>query len=106
MAVGQAVGEQVVEHAAVVAAHQAVLSAALGDPAHVVGQHPLQERERVWPPGLHLPHVGHVEHPNVAANADVLLADPGVLDRHLPAGERDELCACGSVTLVQSGPAQ
>ena len=46
LALGQPVGEQVVEDAAVLAAQHAVLRAALGEPADVVGEHPLQELER------------------------------------------------------------
>ena len=67
VAVGQPVGEEVVEDAAVLAAQHAVLSAALGDPADVVGEHPLEEISTACGPArLDLAHVRDVEHADVA----------------------------------------
>ena len=104
-ALRQPVGEQVVEHATVLAAHDAVLRPALGDPAHVVGEHPLEELGRVRARGLDLAHVRDVEHADAGPHRDVLLADAGVLDRHLPAGERNQLRAGGRVAVVQGSAA-
>ena len=97
----QTVGEEVVEHAAVLAAKHAVLSAADGDRGDVVGEQPLQQRERAGAAGFDLAHVRDVEDPAGLAHGHVLLAHAGVLDRHLPAGELNELCAGGEVALVQ-----
>ena len=102
-AVGQAVAEQVVEHATVLAAHQAVLRPALGEPPDVVGHHALQELERLRAGGLDLAHVRDVEHAGARPDREVLVADAGVLDRHLPAGERDQLRAGGGVAVVERG---
>ena len=85
VAVGEAVGEQVVEHAAVLAAQQRVLGAALGDPAHVVGEHALEELERLRPARLDLAHVRHVEDAGALAHGQVLLPYAGILNGHLPA---------------------
>ena len=85
------VGEEVVEDAAVLVAEARVLGAADLDLGDVVGEHPLQERERARPLDLDLAHVRDVEHPGVGPHRRVLLADPLVGDRHLPAGEGNEL---------------
>ena len=53
------------------------------------------------PLDLDLAHVGDVEHPGVRAHRRVLLADPLVRDRHLPAGERHQLRAELDVLLVE-----
>ena len=90
VAVGQPVADQVIEHAAVLAAQQAVLRAALGQPAHVGADQPLQQRLRIRAAGLDLAHVGDVEHPRGLPDGQMLLADARVLDRHLPAGERHQ----------------
>ena len=50
-----------------------------------------RKRERARPLDLDLAHVGDVEHPRVGAHRGVLLEDPLVGDRHLPAGERHDL---------------
>ncbi len=55
------VGEEVVQHAAVVAAEDGVLRAAVPEAGHVVRQHTLKEALGVGSLCLHLPHVGNVE---------------------------------------------
>ncbi len=106
LALGQAVGEEVVEHAAVVAAEDAVLGAAFGDPADVVGQQMLEELERGRSARLDLAHVRDVEHADALPDGEVLVADPGVLDRHLPARERHQLGPGGAMPVVQGGSSQ
>ena len=100
VAVGEPVGEQVVEHTAVLAAQDAVLSAALGQAADVVGQQQLEQRRGVGTLDLDLAHVRDVEHPRVSADREVLGLDALVLDRHLPARETDQLRPRGTVALV------
>ena len=78
-------------HAAVLLAEARVLGAADLDLGDVVGEHPLQEGERARPLDLDLAHVRDVEHPGMRAHRRVLLPDPLVGDRHLPAGERHQL---------------
>ncbi len=68
---------------------------------HVVGEHALQEGERARPLDLDLAHVRDVEHAGVRAHRRVLLADPLVGDRHLPAGKGNELGAELGVALVE-----
>jgi hypothetical protein len=45
--------------------------------------------------------VRDVEDAHVSPDRYVLLTDPGVLDWHLPPGERNELCAGGDVIVKQ-----
>ena len=97
------VAEEVVEDASVLLGEDGVLRAVLGDLRHVVGEDPLQERLGAGAGGLDLAHVRDVEDPRVLAHREMLLADARVLDRHLPAGERDELGAGGDVPVVQGG---
>ena len=72
----------------------------------VVGEQPLQQRERAGAARLDLAHVRDVEDPARLAHRQVLLADALVLDRHLPAGELHELRAGGLVALEQGRAAQ
>ena len=63
----EAVGEEVVQDAAVLLAEDAVLRAVLGDLGDVVGEDPLQERLGVRPVRLDLAHVGDVEDADAAS---------------------------------------
>ena len=87
-------------------AQHAVLGAALRNPADVVGDQALEALERLRSAGQNLAHVGDVEDADAGPDGDVLLADPGVLDRHLPAGERHQLRPCGEVRVVQGSNAE
>jgi hypothetical protein len=60
-AIPEAVGEEVVEHAAVVATEQRVLGSLRGDPRDVVRQQVLEEDLSVRAARLHLAHVRDVE---------------------------------------------
>ena len=99
----EAVGEEVVEHPAVLAAQHAVLRAVGGELGDVVGEDPLQERLGVGPGRLDLAHVRDVEDAGALAHGLVLGADPAVLDRHLPAREGNEPRAGRHVAVVQRG---
>jgi hypothetical protein len=100
--VAEAIGEEVVEHAAVVAAEDRVLRAAVGELRDVVGQDALEERLGVGPVRLHLAHVRDVEQARARAHGHVLGANALVLHRHLPAGERHEPRAECRVAIVKS----
>ena len=100
----EAVGEEVVEHAAVLAAEHRVLRAAVGELAR------RRWRAARWrnasAPGagrLDLAHVRDVEDARAPRTATCSSRMPGVLDRHLPAGERHEPGARGHVAVVQRG---
>ena len=96
------VGEEVVEHAAVLVAEQRVLRAALRELGHVVAHEPLEQGAGAGAAGLDLAHVADVEDARALAHGGVLGTDPGgVLDGHLPAGEGDEARARGHVPVVQ-----
>ncbi len=55
---------------------------------------------------VELPHVGDVERAGVAAHGEVLGDHALVLDRHLPAGERDHPRAGRDVALEERRPAK
>jgi hypothetical protein len=97
----QAVREEVIEHAAVLATHYAVLCPALGDAPDVVGQHSLQQTLGVRSPSLDLAHVGDIEHSHAAPYSNVLLANAPVLDWHLEPGKRHHARAGGHMPVVQ-----
>jgi hypothetical protein len=85
--VGEPVGDQVVDRAAVLVQEQRVLRLARLDPVDVVGEHPLHERDRAGAAHLELAHVRHVEEAGMGADGLVLRDDALVLHGHLPPGE-------------------
>jgi hypothetical protein len=95
------VGEQVVEHAAVLAREDGVLRAVRGQFRDVVGEDALKKGLRARPGRLDLAHVGDVEDPGRHAHGVMLLADARVLDRHLPSGEGHEARSRGQMAVVQ-----
>ncbi len=101
-----AVGEEVIQHAPVLAAEHAVLRPTHGDLGDVVGEQSLQQRLGVGAGGLDLAHVRDVEDPALPAHRKVLLAHAGVLHGHLPTREVNELRAGGDVPVEQGGVAQ
>ena len=97
----EAVGEEVVEHAALLVAEAGVLGAADLDLRHVVGEHALQEAQRARALDLDLAHVRDVEHPRMGPHRHVLLEDPLVKHRHLPARKRNQLRPELNMPLIQ-----
>ena len=83
----QAVDEDVVDHGAVLVAHQRVLHPPDRQFGGVVGADELDEVQGLGPPHLKLAHVRHVEEARRLAHGPVLLDDAGVLHGHLPAAE-------------------
>jgi hypothetical protein len=102
----QTVGDEVVEHAAVLAAQHRVLRAADAHRADVVGEQALQQLQGLRAAGLDLAHVRDVEHAGRLAHGEVLLLDAVVLHGHLPAGEVDQPRAGGEVAVEQDGAAE
>ncbi len=101
---GALVDDEVVEDRALLVAAAGVHRLAVFDPVEVVGHQMVHESCSVLPSKLELPHVGHVEEARSRTNGLVLGADAGVLDRHLPAGERDHPPSEPLVFLVQRRP--
>src|SRR4051794_33915143 len=97
------VGEEVVEDAAVGSGEHGVLGAVVRDLRDVVGEDALEQPLGAGALRLDLAHVADVEHADRPAHGDVLGPDARVLDRHLPARERDELGAGGHMPIVQRG---
>ena len=106
MAVAESVNDEVVDGAAMLVEQQRVLRMPGADPVEVVGQHPLAEVVRALAAQLELAHVRDVEHAGGRPHREMLGDDPLVLDRHLPAGERNNTRAGRNVAVVQRGPAQ
>jgi hypothetical protein len=104
--VGEAIGEEVVEHAAVLAAEDRVLRPAHGEFRDVVREHTLEELLGVGPARLDLTHVGHVEHTGAGSHRHMLLADALVLHRHLPTRERNEARVCRLMAVEERGSAE
>src|SRR5262249_59971391 len=83
---------------------QRVLRLADADPVEIVGQRGLQELRRARALDLELAHVRDVEDAAVGSYRLVLWDDAFVLDRHLPAGERNHPRAEGDVRVVERRP--
>ena len=99
--VGQAVGEEVVEHAAVLAAQHASTARRARGSSSRRWRGSAGGTLGVGAARLDLAHVRDVEHPDLRAHGHVLLADALVLHRHLPPGEGDEPGSQRRVACVQ-----
>ena len=101
--VGAAVGDEVVDDAAVVVADEGVLRLAGRDLVQVRAQAAVDEGSSAGPAHRDLAEVAHVEDADRRPYGRVLgqHAGTGVLERHRPAAERGELGAEGALTLVQ-----
>ena len=97
----EAVGDQVVDDAAVVVREQRVLRVAGLELRDVVREQLLEELPRLRPLDLELAHVRDVEDAGVGPDRLVLGDHALVLHRHLPAGERHEPRAGFDVLLVE-----
>ena len=102
----EAVRQEVVEDAAVLAAQDRIDRAPDGQGGDIVRDQPLQQVARLRARALDLAHVRDVEDARRRADGDVLLADASVLHGHLPTGERDHPGRRGDVTVVQRSALQ
>jgi hypothetical protein len=66
----------------------------------------LEKLASLRPPRLDLTHVRDIERSGVAADGQVLTADPLILHGHLPPRERDELGARGDMTAMERAAAE
>src|SRR5690606_5878815 len=92
---------EVVEDRAALVARDRVQRAAVREAAEVVRDQPIDGRDGIGTGHLELAHVRDVEQTRAGAHGLVLDADPGVLDRHVVAGEGHELRAEAPVFLVK-----
>ncbi len=88
--VGEAVDGDVVHHAAVFVAEQAVAHAAGLQRRDRAADEPLDARHRARPREMDLAHVRDVEEARGVAHRGVFLEDRRVLHRHVEAGERHD----------------
>src|SRR5262249_13342763 len=93
VAVGPAVDGDVIFHAAIGVADQAVADLAVLEGGGVVGVDLLDEGEGVGAGEGQPAHVADVEQAGGGAYGGVLVGDAGVLHRHVPAGEVDHAAA-------------
>ena len=73
----------------------------VSQPGNSIRGEMVERFERAGAREKQLAHMAHVEHPNAATNALVLLDQPVVLHRHRPAREIDHLGPVLDVPLVQ-----
>ena len=91
--VAQAVGDKVVNHAALVVGENRVLGATGLEYGHVGDQSVVEECSGIGPGDAELTHVGEVENTGAGAHSLMLGNIVGVFERHIPAAEVGE---CGS----------
>ena len=77
-----------------------------GEPFDVRGRSAGEEGGGVAAVHAEQAHVGYVEEPGPRPHRAMLGEDARVVERHLPAGEGDEMGSVTSVELVERGPAQ
>src|SRR5438105_5913338 len=98
----KAIDETVVLDRAAVVEYRGVVHLANGQLRDIVGRYIAHELDCLWPRDDELPHVRDVEQPASLAHCLVLGRDSGrVLDRHLVAGEGDDLGAEGAMYVVE-----
>jgi hypothetical protein len=100
------VDDEIVDHRAALVAEQRVERAAVFEAADVVGHQVVGDRPGVLAGEPELAHVADVEEPRRAPHGEVLVDDPGVLDRHLPAGEGHQPAAERAVVVVEGRAAE
>ncbi len=103
---GHAVGDQVVDDAALLVKDQVVLLAADRQLREVVREASLEPGQSPRALHVHLAQVGEVEHPHGLAHGPVLGEGPRVLDGHGPARELPHLGAEGHVLVLEGCPGQ
>ena len=103
MVLAEAVGDQVVDDAAVLGDDHGVLRLAVLERGEVGDQRVVQKSGGVEALDGDLAHVGQVENAHVGAYRAVLFQLRAVLQRHLPAAEVGERCAEVFVGGVQWG---
>jgi hypothetical protein len=89
----EAVDQQVVDVGAELGEEPGVVGPARRELRHVVGGQALEQRLGARAAHPDLAHVRDIEEAGGGAHRLVLLDDAGVLDRHLPAGERHQAAA-------------
>ena len=98
---GDAIDDQIVDHATVLIEQKRVLALPDAQPIDVVRQQPVQPRRGLRAFGEKLAHVRNVEDPQIAAHRVVFVDDPRVLHGHRPAAEIDHLRAEADVLGVE-----
>ena len=98
---GEAVDEQVVDERALRRQQAGVLRLPHGKLRCVVGRDALDGGERVLAGDLDLAHVADVEQPGAGAHRGMLVRQAAVLDRHVPAAERNHPGSGGAVASVE-----
>jgi len=82
-----AIGDEVIDHAAIFIEHDRVLAFADRESCEVVGEQAVELIERAGAADEHLTHVRNVEDANLLADCLVLIDDRAVLHGHVPSGE-------------------
>ena len=98
-----AIGDEVVDDAAVFIEEEGVMALTGGEAGDVVGEGVIEEGFGAGATDDELAHVGDVEDADVLADGVVFGHEAGVLDGHFPTGEGDHACAEGEVIFVEGG---
>ncbi len=95
------VSEEVVEDTTALPAKARVLGTADRDLGDVIREHPLKERQGSRSLNLNLPHMRHIEHPDMPAHRRVLLPNPLISNGHLPTSKRNNFRPKLNMLLVE-----
>ena len=98
-----AIGDEVVDDAAVFVEEESVVALAGGEAGDVVGEGVIEEGFGAGATDDELAHVGDVEDADVLADGVVFGHEAGVLDGHFPTGEGDQAGSEGEVIFVERG---
>jgi hypothetical protein len=101
MGIGEPVDDQVVEHGAGVVADHRVVRPPHRQPTRRGHQRKVECRRCAAPLYVELAHVGEIKETGSVPDCDMLLDQPGVLNRHFPAGEGNHPGAEGAVSGIE-----
>src|SRR6266513_1539764 len=100
-ALAASIHDEVVDHPSLLVANEVVLRVPVPEGREIVGDQSLQELERRRAGQPESAHVGHIEQPRDLAHRQVLVANRGVLLRHLPPAEVDHPPTEGHMAAVE-----
>ena len=99
--VRQLVRQHIVDERALRRRQRRILNLVNRELRHIVRRDVLDGRDRIGARDLDLPHVADIEQSGTGPDGHVLVGNPGVFDRHVPAAERDHSRPEGSVARIE-----
>lgn len=101
--IGDVVDEDVIHNPAIGLTEQAIARLPDGNGGHVAGNDVLEERHSVGAANHKAAHMANVKQAGTLPHRVVLLDDPAILDRHLPAAELNHPRAGGAMGIEERG---